>query len=498
MIIDARGIEKAKRVKTDICVLGAGPAGITLAREFSKTGHSVCLVESGGFAEEEATQALNHGIDEGTVARRNHLYESRRRLFGGTTAVWGGWCRPLDEIDFSPRPWVPHSGWPFRKSHLAPYYRRASAVFHIDPFVTDHGDEIALPHPFLLEKSTRVATKVFQLSPLYKEKFGEAYRDELARSKNIQVLLFANAVEVHTRDHGGVVSRVECACLGGNRFMVEPRYIVLAMGGIENPRLLLLSNRVHKAGLGNEHDVLGRYYMEHPWIYGAGDLVLIDSEPLTVLNDKRFATLAITEKVQEHEELMNFRLVLSRYAEGNHKIFSGKIGQSVTRLSSMGKPKSTAVRRAPQYFRMDVSSEQVPNPESRVTLAGERDALGNQQARLKWQLSAMDSDTIRRSMKLIGRELGKHHLGRAQIVIDEDDPWPLRTSGAHHHMGGTRMHPDRRKGVVDADCRVHGVSNLFIAGSSVFPTVGFANPTFTIVALALRLADHLKGLMKTG
>ena len=195
---------------------------------------------------------------------------------------------------------------------------------------------------------------------------------------------------------------------------------------------------------------------------------------------------------------MNFRLFLSRYAEGNHEIFSGKIGQSVTRLSRMSKPKSTAVRRAPQYFRMDISSEQVPNPQSRVTLAHERDALGNPQARLKWQLSAMDSDTIRRSMKLIGRELGKHHLGRAQIVIDEDDPWPLRTSGAHHHMGATRMHPDRRKGVVDADCRVHGVSNLFIAGSSVFPTVGFANPTFTIVALALRLADHLKGLMKMG
>jgi choline dehydrogenase-like flavoprotein len=135
--------------------------------------------------------------------------------------------------------------------------------------------------------------------------------------------------------------------------------------------------------------------------------------------------------------------------------------------------------------------EQAPNPESRVTLMEARDRFGLRRAQLDWRLTELDARSVRRTAEIAADALGGALAGRAQLLVSEADPWP-ETTGRSHHMGTTRMHADPRRGVVDADCRVHGLANLWIAGSSVFPTCGYANPTLTLVALAHRLADRLQ------
>ena len=504
MILDGRTVEPGARLATDLCIIGGGPAGVTVARAFEGSNVSVCLLESGGFEDDAASQALNRGIDEGTIARADHLFMSRRRRFGGTTAVWGGWCRPLDDIDFEARDWVPHSGWPFGRETLAPYYDRAATVLRIDPLDRDTGDFEGVPGTNPLEKHPDVVTRVFQASPTEHGRFGEIHRDALKTSANIRLIFFANAVDLETDEHAKAVTAIKVASLGGRHFVVTPKVVVLAMGGIENPRLLLLSNRVQGQGLGNGHDVVGRYYMEHPWIYNAGRIVLVNTPRVArafkVENSDvwRFQALGLSEATQRRLKLMNFRAYLKGVPGSAGDTVDQAIGRAATHLAHAAGRKVATDGMARQYFQMDVSSEQAPDPDSRVTLAEARDAFGNRMARLDWRLSALDRRTIRRSMAVIASGLGRELSGRMKNGVGNLEPWPERTAGGHHHMGGTRIHEDPKRGVVDAQCRVHGVANLFVAGSSVFPTVGFANPTFTIVALAARLADHLKAILRHG
>jgi len=497
MIIDAHQIEEDSNIEADVCIIGAGPAGISLARALVDTGANVVLLESGGTKVEEAPQELNEGVDLGTIARQGHLRRSRRRVVGGATVLWGGWCRPLDAIDFEARPWVPHSGWPISKADLAPYYRRAAAVLQIEPFEAEDGTKLKLPGPYILQESEPLVTKVFQVSPTKDGRFGKQYLQPLAKADNVRVLLNATAFELQASENGSTVKQIAVGYLDGKRISVKAKHVVLAMGGVENARLLLNSNGHQAAGLGNQHDVVGRYYMEHPWITAAGGIVIVGSPPVYQGFGKeyhdyrswRFPALAVSDAVQRRDKLMNFRARLEPMPTGPTNALHQSIGQTAAKFV----PNKT--KRPPEYFQIDVSSEQAPNPDSRVTLAEKKDLFGMPQAQLDWQLTDFDNRTIRDSLALIASELGKWQVGRAQNSIDESDPWPLRTAGACHHMGATRMHTDAKQGVVDADCRVHGMSNLFIAGSSVFPTGGVANPTFTIIALSLRLADHLKSVL---
>jgi choline dehydrogenase-like flavoprotein len=492
MITDGRTLEHGTKIQSDVCIVGAGPAGIAMAREFSDCGAFVCVLESGGISMDASVQELNRGIDSGTISRQDHLFDSRNRVFGGTTASWGGWCRPLDAIDFEARSWVPHSGWPFQKSHVDPFYTRAAEVFDIEPFDPGSVEGLKPPGRFVFGRDTPVATKIFQISQTYLGKFAKRHSSELEASENVHVFLHSTVTELVTHDAGDVVSRIEVACLDGNRYAVEAKYIILAMGGIENARLLLLSNRVQSAGLGNDYDIVGRYYMEHTWIDGAGSLVFLDARSLYEDYGRwSFPALSIDADLQRNAKLLNFRVGLEG-RDVTHSADTKAVGKAIARLH---RPRAYRNPDFPRYYRLDVSAEQAPNPESRVTLADTRDALGNRQARLTWKLSETDWVTIRRSLMIVARQMGVERLGRIQITFDESDAWPEQTNGAHHHMGATRMHVDRKQGVVDENCRVHGIANLFVSGSSVFPTVGFANPTLTIVALALRLADHVKTLL---
>jgi choline dehydrogenase-like flavoprotein len=542
VIIDARSLSLEETFEAEVCIVGSGPAGITLAREFANQNFRVCLVESGGLELDQETQSLCDGKVIGDPYP--DLREGRRRQFGGTAHAWEapigydqyGWrCLTLDEIDFEQRDWLPYSGWPFTKSHLDPFYQRAHQVCKIGPFtyrVEDWEQSTDRPLPF---KGNRVITTMSQYASRFP--FTYEYREEIKRTDNITTLLYANVVEIETDETEKTVTRLRVKCLQDKQFWVSAKNFILATGGIENARLLLLSNRQQKTGLGNQHDLVGRFFMERP-IVSCGMLVpnsrqLFDQTGLYDIVEVKgvpvMARIKLTEETMHRERLLNngaqlfpkpqpyqkeaaqsLRLLLTsiRRAELSEETLKhlSKVIRGWNYVSAAGF--WAAIRRLPGLHRGDWSYhryekkrfsmfeviyqiEQAPDPNNRVVLSNERDCLGQNKMEIHWRLNDIDLHTIKRVQEIWAEEFDKAELGKLQI----NKELKFEKLAMYHHMGTTRMHNDPKQGVVDADCRVHGISNLFIAGSSVFPTAGYANPTLTIIALALRLADHIKKLM---
>jgi choline dehydrogenase-like flavoprotein len=501
MLVDARTVPE-KTFEADLCIVGAGAAGITIAREFTSKGFSVILLESGGFEFEQETQALYRGETTGPFMpdRGTYLSRARSRYFGGSTNCWEGQCRPLDDIDFEERSWVPDSGWPFPKSHLAPFYERAASVCQITPFGYDVQKALSPARPALtVGNGDTIETKLFHLSP--PTHFGELYRKELVQAPNIQVFLHANVVDVVANANASKVDLVEVRSLTGNRLWVRAAFYVLAAGAIENARLLLFSNRLQKAGLGNQNGLVGRYFLEHAnWVAGSVCLTRPNESmslyegaaPEPGIGNPVFGALSVKEDVQRRLQLLSSGFLLLRTSDVRGLMEA--IGGVASEIDHFGDEPSSA--NAPYYAMLYTRTEQTPNPESRVTLSDELDALGKPRVSLHWQLSDLDTQKIRELVRFLSKELGRNSAGRVSLRVTDQNPWPLRP--ADHSMGTTRMHEDPKKGVVDSRCRVHGIANLYMAGSSVFPTCGFSNPTLTLVALALRLADQLSDVLQAG
>lgn len=548
MIVDARTLPNDKEIKVDLCIVGAGTAGITLAREFIDRHLTVCILESGGLKPDPETQALAWGENVG------HPYFSLdtayARCLGGTTSRWmihvgnnlfGARMRPLDAIDFEERDWVPYSGWPFDRNHLEPFYERAQRICKIDPLTyaaEDWEDKDKAPRLPLL--GDRVQTVIFKFG--LRDPFLYEYIPMIKGARNITVYLYANVTEIETDDSAKNVTRLHVACLNGTKFSVSARFFILAAGAIETPRLLLASNKTMKPGLGNQHDLVGRFFMEHPH-YELGVFVPYKDDVFRItglydhINRKNgvhiLGKLALSEDTLRQERLLNYvaELVprIVRYGALGPLIHPAIKSESVGALKAIRKSLQAGAlpdslfrqvasvlrgvddisvtayryvlrkiimalgRKKVKIFRLGNMSEQEPNPMSRITLSSERDELGLCRARLDWRLSSMDLESAVRCQRILGQDLHRAGLGRLYIELDNETP-PHRIGGGWHQMGTTRMHKDPTKGVVDEHCRVHGISNLYVSGPSVFPTSGYANPVLTIVALAARLADYIKGL----
>jgi choline dehydrogenase-like flavoprotein len=490
LLIDARSIPQGTTVETDLCIIGAGAAGITLALECAGGPFRVCLLESGGFEPDPETQALSRGRVFGRAYYK--LESARVRRFGGSTSSWQGICRPLESSDFEARDWVPHSGWPFGAEVLRSYYERAQERCRLEAFGYDGQRWASAERPLLAFEAGVVESRVFQIAPV---RFGEVYRKDVTKAPNVDTFLFANVVELEASENGRIVERVAVACLAGNRFSVRARLFILATGGIENARLLLASNRVQRAGLGNPHDLVGRFFMEHPHVISAAFLASSARIPLDFYRARPVSRaevaglLTLPEETRRRERMLSFGCFPPQDAELPE--FEVSLARMIREMD--GRPGAAAER---AVLWMGVG-EQVPNPESRVRLADERDALGMPRVQLEWRLGALDKRSLRRAHEILAREFGRAGLGRLQLLLGEDDhQWPPELSAGRHHMGTTRMHQDPRRGVVDPRGRVHGLANLYLAGSSVFPTSGAAGPTLTLVALALRLADDLKEVLQ--
>ncbi len=500
LFIDARSVPTGTVIETEVCIVGAGAAGITLAREFTNASFRVVLLESGGTEPEQATQDLYSGSD---VGRPYDIFPvSRLRYFGGTTNHWGGvWCDMPNSLDFEIREGVPYSGWPFSLSYLEPWYRRAHPVLKLGPYgyaLSDWG--IApndIPEPF---QGPHFVCQVLQQGPA--TRFGPEYGPQLRRAQNLSVYLRANALRFDAGDSGGAVRQLNVGVLPDGRFTVRARIYILATGGIENARLLLLSESNAGLGLGNEHDLVGRFFMLH-LEYSGGAIVL--SDPYVNLmfqtgehgarynrhgGTRRFVSyISLSEETKRQLQLPNMRLRFLHDLGSVVRKLPG-VATYVTRRLVYGRNKPPAPMAS---IPLNCTSEQMPNPDSRIGLGKDLDVFGLRRIVVDWQLTADDRRGMATGNQLLAAELGRGKFGRLRSTVPEgDSDWPSDMRGDQHHMGTTRMQRDPRMGVVDENCRVHGVANLYVAGSSVFPTGGTFNPTLTIVALALRLADHVK------
>lgn len=479
MLVDAREIENGAALEADVCVVGAGAAGISLARALARAGRDVVVLESGGLEPEpEAKELL---VAENAGDPYFPLEENRDRALGGTTSLWAGWCRPLDPIDFERREWVPGSGWPFGREELDPWYERAHEVLELGPY--EYRTEwwtAQLGRPPLPLDETLAATEIFQLSPPVR--FGSAFRDELEADGRIRIVLHATALELVSDREARAVQAVQAGSLDGRRFRVEPALCVLAAGGVECARLLLLSRGARPRGLANEHDLVGRFFMEHLH-FPAGVIELPSRQPR-----RRFELY-----VWRPGKRAVGRLFAAERARRREGLLNASVHIEPLRRSRVAR----ALKLSPDALWLHLTLEQVPDPQSRIVLGESLDGFGLPRARVVWRTGEAERTTFLRTRELVAEAFAKAGFGTLKVEPGESgETWPppplqgLRG----HHMGTTRMSDDPREGVVDRDCRVHGLENLFVASSSVFPTSGAGTPTITIVALALRLADHLARL----
>ncbi|HWF82612.1 MAG TPA: GMC family oxidoreductase [Streptosporangiaceae bacterium] len=496
------------RVEAEICVVGAGPAGLAVTRVLASHRRDVLLIDSGGERPDEASQVL--GV--GRLAGLDYfpLHESRRRGLGGSSNHWdipigdgqvGARLHPLGAEDFSVRDWIPLSGWPIDPAAADPFYRQAARLCGIAPVDTSRlvaaDRQAALP----LDPGA-VETIVFQIGA------ANRWRPECVLSDvpadRLRILTHVTATEIVPADSGTAVTGVRVVTADGQKFTIGAAVVVLAAGGIENARLLLLSGR-DRRGLGNDRDQVGRCFMEHPWLVAglvsAPSGGLIDRAGLYQVHRTRHgwaeARLVLPEPVRRAERLLGCGVRLRRLGRDDPLCLPAQClpAQCLPALClpALCLPAQAAASEPDQdeIFAVEVMAEQAPNPASRITLDPVlRDRYGQPATCLDWRVTGQDLATIATTLRLIGAEFAARQLGTLHVRLDLDSP-PAGLRGGRHHMGTTRMASDRARGVVDADGRVHGLANLYVTGSSVFPTGGFANPTLTIIALALRLGAHL-------
>jgi choline dehydrogenase-like flavoprotein len=506
MLLDAIGPDRNRLTQTfDACVIGTGPAGITLARQLASHGLDVALMEGGGLSFTGESQDLYLGENVGIVY--DPLDVPRLRYFGGSSNHWGGRCRVLDASDFESHPYLPLSGWPFGKAELDRYAVETDAILDLPPAA-------AVPDEPIAQAEERFVGMRFRRSEPV-TRFGLKYEDELAASDRITVVLNANLVDLRLDETGRTVTAARFRTLeeGDPGFTVTARAYALCAGGIENPRLLLNFRSQIPVGIGNEHDLVGRYFCEHPH-FRIGEILYERPIPEAEAAD-RF--LAPTPEYLARHGSVNFALhieprvqaPLSLAAELVRSIpcaasFTERLAEQVLgrplycEARGLGAYRAQAEGRQAWWADVRITAEQTLLPDSRVMLAEERDALGLQRPRLDWRLSELDFASQRTAVYELGAHYIEQGLGRVRlrdwlavdspVVPDKDEGHRI---GGHHHMCSTRMSNDPREGVVDRNCRVHSVSNLYIGGSSVFATPGHANPTYTIVQLALRLGDHI-------
>jgi len=510
----ANSVRDGSILECDLAIVGAGPAGLTIGRELSRSKLDVLVLDAGGRGTQFATESKRQPTPFGTY----DLKRNRGRGFGGTSGLFlkDGWrARPLDPSDLKRRVDFPLSGWPLEYEALLPYLRRAQTLLDLGEYDWDGlGWAANEREPQFILDDPDFETSVFRFcDPDIFRNWGS----ELEAWPTTKVLLDAVVTRLLPNVDGTGVAEAAVCSTNGGRFKVRARSYVLATGGIDNPRLMLAS------GVGNENDLVGRYFMEHfhvqtgvmrPTNRRLAERMEFYKEHSATNGLRIQGALRLADGALDREGLLNSLVWLFAVP----RVHATKASRSASELLNSIKVKRRPLPVAPYLANclrdplplavralnkalghplpdgaaiMMIESEQLPNPESRVTLGRELDPYGVPLPRLNWKVTDLDLRSIRRTQELFSAALERNNLGRLEELLGDEDP-PAHVGGGAHHMGTTRMHASPRKGVVDPNGRVHGMGNLFVTGSSVFPTAGASNPTFTIVALAIRLADHLR------
>ena len=507
---DARTLADGTTISPDLAIIGGGPAGISLALALKDTPFSILILEGGGQEFDPATQALYKGSESGEPYVP--LDQGRLRFLGGSSNHWGGFCRPLDPIDFEERSWVSNSGWPFGIETLRPYFSRAQALVEAGPWLYDDmerhlpaQDRNAMPLG-----PGGLYTSWFQFSMTqgggHATYFGQRYGEDLKAAARIKLWLNAGVTNLTLAHDAGRLEQLSVATLEGKRFTVTPRFTVLAAGAMENARLLLASNDVMKPGVGNQNDLVGRFFADHPIPRDVGTLVLFAG----AVSPLYWNTNDVNGSTRMADGTL-IRAVLSPtqdFIRRQHLLGSLTTVENPVRLSEADTAAVVATAQAlgvdagqARAYTLGVGLEPSPDPDRRLTLTAARDALGMPRLSLNTTLPQGDFLLYQKTLRELGRQLLASRLGMLRLNYHDRDGWLHGMTSqkqlwwGNHHLGTTRMHADPRRGVVDANSKVHGLPNLFVAGSSVFPTYGSSNPTMNLLALTLRLADHLKTVM---
>jgi choline dehydrogenase-like flavoprotein len=521
MILDMNDVIQDSCLDADICIIGSGAAGITIAREFVESKTSVILLEGGAKKFEEPAQdpyqsqvvGLPHG----------GIHKGRVRQIGGSTTLWAGQALPLTELDFTRRDWVTHSGWPFARSELMSVYTRAETVMQIP-----HATYDAATWP--KAEGTPPDYDPEKLVPLFSQfthmpNFFQKYRTMLEGEENIRLITHANVLSIEATSQANAVKQVRIAGFGGRKAIVRAKTFVVCCGGIESARLLLLSNTVEPNGIGNGNDLVGRFFQDHPGV----------SVPVIPRDPPRFAAwydsfrrngiryafkLTMADETQRQQQVLNvggeiyypsleddalaaaknlLKIVRQPKRFGEIPGSIGSIARDPAKLA--GAMYRYYVLRQPASVgstnpHLGLSLEQAPNPDSRVTLGNELDSLGMRRAKLDWRLTELETRSARQFLDVVAQEWRRLEIGEIDFSMLRLEGREHGAEGGfsdnNHHIGTTRMGTDPKQSVTAPDCRVHGYDNLYIGSSAVFPTGGFSNPTLTVIALCLRIADTLK------
>ena len=496
MFTDILDIDEQVKLRQQIIVIGSGIAGAEVATYLARHGREVLLLESGRQPFDPAIQALN---DLTFVGKRHreldpdsyyHRYlppelrgVSRVRQFGGTSNVWTGKWKYLQPSDFEVSPWIENSGWPIGFEDLLEHYRSAAKDYGF-------GDlEAEATRPEIASFREQVSAHGLKMSSFYWEekptrtavRFGE----EMRRSENLQVIMGATATELLLDDTCQRVTGVACRSIEGRDLVVEGETVVLATGALETARLLLASDSRLPGGVGNAHDLVGRFYTDHPKHHTGtlrpGPLTREYAHELQYAPKPRFCVcFALDDATQQEHALLEHVLYLKPIYE--------KRLERVQRLL-LGRPACVDGNGRIATYRIKFVTEQVPQRNSRITLGTERDALGKHKPVLDWCFTDQDRQSLEKTLQLLTQRCAAAGLGT--FDFGEDRPNLETMTDAAHQMGTTRMASRPEEGVVDTDCRVFGTENLYVASSAVFPTGPSYSPTFTILALARRLGQHL-------
>ena len=491
-----------------------------MARELCRHGVETVVVDGGSEENEPQTQALYDCEMVGLPL--TGATAGRFRVLGGSTTRWGGQALPMDPIDFEARDWVAHSGWPINFEEVAQYYPRAAEYMKVDARDYEAGlaRQLGLVAPPVDTRVVRYHYSKWAPRPSLRELYLRGFR----RAQHLRLLTHANVTRIDLTEDTTAVRRVIVSSLQGSHVNVEARYVVLCAGGIENARLLLASDHQVTGGIGNQHDVVGRYLQDHPTTRAATVETTTPLKLQQAFNQiyrrrRKYAVrLSASEAFQRTNRTLNLSSGISFEAPLDSaiglckrvydRVRRGDAGPALlSEMAMIGKSAGSLARPAYHYvvkgrqfvpdatYTIHVISEQEPDPSSRVSLADTRDALGVRKPRIDWRVQPSTARSIRLFAQTLRGEF--HRLGLGQLVLEpwldaDHMDWQSRISDAYHHIGTTRMSDNPRCGVVQSRCQVHGIDNLYVAGSSVFPTGGHSNPTFTALALAFRTCDELR------
>lgn len=473
MLLDPTRFSEGHIERTTVCIAGSGPAGMSLAQALIQKGIDVLMVEAGGIEWEDESQELFAGEVKGDDYF--DLRDARLRMLGGSSGHWGGICRPLSRANLAQSTATGATGWPILYDTLEPYEAETNEILEIPGNFQDR--EMA---PGLFELD-------FQQSPPVL--FADKYFGLIENHPQLRVAV--NTPLVGVSHDAGQITAATVTTRGAGAWRIEADYFVLGLGGIENSRILRWLNEQNGRALIANHDLIGRYWMEHLHSQPIHGLIYGEVLEQKIRDADRFFIGTSSLDIEDQLAGVNFEFGQLRESDTysmaeSMMCVAPRLGNRIVGL--MGRNLVCGVL-------MTAHSEQWPHAENRITLADDRDILGIPRTVLHWRRMEADRDLIMNRSETLAARFAQSDLGRFMMIkwARSGDPIPDEPrSGAWHHMGGTRMseHPDN--GIVNPDCRVHDLENLYIAGSSVFPTGGDANPTYTIVQLSLRLADHLE------